>query len=136
MPTPKALRVTPFCTGLSGSPSAPLICAGKSKLPLLSCARQQFDPQANHQREQIMICDVLVHYIPKNFSDFMGDRFPPRVGVPVKAGIAKHRISDSAGDIIGRLELMDAAGVEKQVLSPHRRRIWRRKRSASEQSPC
>jgi predicted TIM-barrel fold metal-dependent hydrolase len=67
-----------------------------------------------------MICDVHAHYIPKNFSDFMGDRFPPRVGVPVKAGIARHPVSDSAGDISGRLELMDAAGVEKQVLSPHR----------------
>ena len=67
-----------------------------------------------------MICDVHAHYIPKNYSDLMGDRFPPRVGVPVKAGIAKHPGSDSAGDISGRLELMDAAGVEKQVLSPHR----------------
>jgi 6-methylsalicylate decarboxylase len=65
-----------------------------------------------------MICDV--HYIPKNFSDFMGDRFPPRVGVPVKAGIARHPVSDAATDISGRLELMDAAGVGKQVLSPHR----------------
>ncbi len=67
-----------------------------------------------------MICDVHAHYIPKNFSELMGDRFPPRVGVRVKAGIAKHPVSDSAGDIVGRLELMDAAGVEKQVLSPHR----------------
>jgi hypothetical protein len=67
-----------------------------------------------------MICDVHAHYIPKNYSDLMGDRFPPRVGVPMKAGIAKHPVSDSAGDISGRLELMDAAGVEKQVLSPHR----------------
>ena len=30
-----------------------------------------------------MICDVHAHYIPKAFSDFMGDRFSPRVGVPV-----------------------------------------------------
>jgi predicted TIM-barrel fold metal-dependent hydrolase len=67
-----------------------------------------------------MICNVHAHYIPKNFSDFMGDRFPPRVGVAMKAGIAKHPVSDSPGDIVGRLELMDAAGVEKQVLSPHR----------------
>ena len=51
-----------------------------------------------------MICDVHAHYTPKNFSDLMGDRFPPRVGVPVKAGIAKHPVSDSAGDIVGRLE--------------------------------
>ncbi len=39
-----------------------------------------------------MICDVHAHYIPQKFSDFMG----------------------------GRLELMDEAGVEKQILSPHR----------------
>src|SRR5580765_8999015 len=67
-----------------------------------------------------MICDVHAHYIPKAFSDFMGERFGPRVGSPVKTGIAKHPVSDSIGDIQGRLELMDAAGVEKQVLSPHR----------------
>ena len=66
-----------------------------------------------------MICDVHAHYIPKNFSDFMGDRFPTRVGVPVKRGIARHPVSDSPEDIKGRLELMDAAGVEKQVLSPN-----------------
>ena len=46
-----------------------------------------------------MICDVHAHYIPKNFSDFMGDRFPTRVGVPVKRGIARHPVSDSAEDI-------------------------------------
>jgi predicted TIM-barrel fold metal-dependent hydrolase len=69
-----------------------------------------------------MICDVHAHYIPQKFGDFMGDRWGPRVGpaVQVKQGIAKHPVSDSATDIVGRLELMDAAGVEKQVLSPHR----------------
>ena len=69
-----------------------------------------------------MICDVHAHYIPQKFGDFMGDRWGPRVGpaVKVKEGIAKHPVSDSATDIVGRLELMDAAGVEKQVLSPHR----------------
>ena len=67
-----------------------------------------------------MICDVHAHYIPKNFSDFMGDRFSPRVGVPVKTGIARQPVSDSEEDIRGRLELMDHAGVEKQILSPHR----------------
>jgi predicted TIM-barrel fold metal-dependent hydrolase len=66
-----------------------------------------------------MIVDVHAHYLPKNFSDFMGDRFASRVGLPVKRGIAKHPVSDSADDIQGRFELMDAAGVEKQVLSPN-----------------
>src|SRR5205823_397742 len=60
------------------------------------------------------------HFIPKAFGDFMGDRWGPRVGVPAKTGIAKHPVSDSIDDINGRLELMDAAGVGKQVLSPHR----------------
>lgn len=41
-----------------------------------------------------MIVDVHAHYIPKNFSDF-------------------------TGDISGLFELMEATGVEKQVLSPH-----------------
>jgi 6-methylsalicylate decarboxylase len=40
--------------------------------------------------------------------------------VPVNTGIAKHPVSDSTIDAGGRLKLMDAAGVEKQVLSPHR----------------
>lgn len=67
-----------------------------------------------------MICDVHAHYIPKNFSDLMGDRFPPAVGQPQKLGLARHPLSDSPSDIEGRFELMDAAGVEKQILSPHR----------------
>jgi predicted TIM-barrel fold metal-dependent hydrolase len=69
-----------------------------------------------------MICDVHAHYIPQPFGDFMGDCWGPRVGpkVKVKQGIAKHPVSDSATDISGRLELTDAAGVGRQVLSPHR----------------
>jgi hypothetical protein len=67
-----------------------------------------------------MICDVHAHYIPQAFSDFMGNRFSPRVGVAARSGIAKHPVSDSAADIAGRLELMDAAGVATQILSPHR----------------
>jgi hypothetical protein len=49
----------------------------------------------------------------------MGDRFPTRVGVPVRRGIARHPVSDSPEDIQGRLELMDAAGVGRQLLSPN-----------------
>jgi 6-methylsalicylate decarboxylase len=67
-----------------------------------------------------MICDVHAHYIPQPFGDFMGDRWGPRVGVQAKTGIARHPVSDSIDDIKGRLALMDMAGVEKQVLSPHR----------------
>jgi predicted TIM-barrel fold metal-dependent hydrolase len=67
-----------------------------------------------------MICDVHAHYIPQAFSDFMGERFQPRVGQATKTGIARHPVSDSPVDINGRLEWMDAAGVGRQVLSPHR----------------
>ena len=67
-----------------------------------------------------MICDVHAHYIPLKFSQFMRDRFPPRVGVPDKTGIARHPVSDSPDDVQGRFALMDAAGVERQILSPHR----------------
>ncbi len=66
-----------------------------------------------------MICDVHAHYTPKNFSEFMGDRFASPVHLPVKRGMARHPFSDSPEDIQGRFELMDAAGVEKQVLSPN-----------------
>ena len=65
-----------------------------------------------------MICDVQAHYIPKKYSDFMGDRFP-RVGLPVKTGIARFAVSDSEEDVQGRLELMDRAGVGMQILSPN-----------------
>jgi hypothetical protein len=58
-----------------------------------------------------MICDFHAHYTPKNFSDFMGDRFPTRVGVPLKRGMARHPFSDSPEDIEGRFMLMDEAGV-------------------------
>ena len=67
-----------------------------------------------------MICDVHAHYIPMKFSDFMGDRFPPRVGVPTRPASPVTRSRISPCDIQGRLDLMDAAGVETQILSPHR----------------
>lgn len=63
-----------------------------------------------------MICDVQAHYLPRNYSDFVGDRFHPRTGVPEKK--LHHCFTDSQEDIHGRFELMDRAGVEKQILSP------------------
>src|SRR5246127_4755805 len=66
-----------------------------------------------------MICDVHAHYTPKNFSEFMGDRFASPVHLPIKRGMARHPFSDSPEDIEGRFRLMDEAGVEKQVLSPN-----------------
>jgi len=42
-----------------------------------------------------MICDVHAHYTPKNFSEFMGDRFASPVHLPVKRGMALHPFSDS-----------------------------------------
>ena len=66
-----------------------------------------------------MICDVHAHYTPKNFSEFMGDRFASPIHLPVKRGMARHPFSDSQEDIEDRFKLMDEAGVEKQVLSPN-----------------
>lgn len=66
-----------------------------------------------------MICDVHAHCTPRNFSEFMGDRFASPVHLPVKRGMARHPFSDSPEDIQGRFELMERAGVEKQVLSPN-----------------
>ncbi len=74
-----------------------------------------------------MICDVHAHYIPKAFSDFMGDRFSPRVGVPERLGIAKHPVSDSAADIQGpvgtdgRCRRRDADPVAASPTLPARR---------------
>ena len=44
-----------------------------------------------------MICDVHAHYTPKNFSEFMGDRFASPVHLPVKRGMARHPFSDFSG---------------------------------------
>ena len=62
-----------------------------------------------------MICDVHAHYTPKNFSEFMGDRFASPVHLPVKRGMARHPFSDSQQDIEGRFQWMEEAGVGKQV---------------------
>ena len=36
-----------------------------------------------------MICDVHAHYTPKNFSEFMGDRFASPTHLAVKRGLAR-----------------------------------------------
>ena len=66
-----------------------------------------------------MICDVHAHYTPRNFSEFMGDRFASPVHLPVKRGMALHPFSDSPEDIEGRFAMMEEAGVGRQVLSPN-----------------
>jgi 6-methylsalicylate decarboxylase len=66
-----------------------------------------------------MICDVHAHYTPRNFSEFMGDRFASPVHLPVKRGMALHPFSDSPEDIEGRFQMMEDAGVGRQVLSPN-----------------
>jgi len=47
-----------------------------------------------------MICDIHAHYIPQKFSDFMGDRFGPRVAVPIRTGIALLGLSRAVTDKI------------------------------------
>ena len=49
-----------------------------------------------------MICDVHAHYLPRTFSDFMGDRFWPPVGRPTRTGLACHPFSDLPEYISGR----------------------------------
>ena len=66
-----------------------------------------------------MICDVHAHYTPRNFSEFMGNRFASPVHLPVKRGMARHPFSDSPEDVEGRFRLMEEAGVGRQVLSPN-----------------
>ena len=66
-----------------------------------------------------MICDVHAHYLPRSFGDYMGDRYWPPVGQATRTGLACHPFSDLPEDISGRFDLMAAAGVGRQVLSPH-----------------
>lgn len=65
-----------------------------------------------------MICDVHAHYTPKNFSEFMGDRFASPTHLAVKRGLARHPFSDTQEDIEARFRLMEDVGVGRQVLSP------------------
>ena len=66
-----------------------------------------------------MICDVHAHYTPKNFSQFMGNRFASPTRLAVKRGLARHPFSDTQEDIEARFRLMEDAGVGRQVLSPN-----------------
>ncbi len=66
-----------------------------------------------------MICDVQAHYTPKNFSEFMGDRFASPTHLVVKRGLARHPFSNTREDIEARFRLMEDAGVGRQVLSPN-----------------
>src|SRR2546423_1472712 len=66
-----------------------------------------------------MICDVHAHYTPKNFSEFMGDRFASPTHLAVKRGLARHPFSDTQEDIEARFRLMEDAGVGRQGRSPH-----------------
>ena len=65
-----------------------------------------------------MICDVHAHYTPKNFSEFMGDRFASPTHLPVKRGMARHPSSDSPEDIEGRFRLMHEAGSRSSCSRP------------------
>jgi len=62
---------------------------------------------------------VHAHDTPKNFSEFMGDRFASPTHLAVKRGLARHPFSDTQEDIEARFRLMEDAGVGRQVLSPN-----------------
>src|SRR5438094_545682 len=99
--------------------SAYLVTDCLSRLGHRSTGHDRLGKAPRKRRNPLMICDVHAHYTPKNFSQFMGDRFASPVHLPVKRGMARHPFSDSPEDIDGRFQLMDEAGVEKQVLSPN-----------------
>ena len=82
-----------------------------------------------------MICDVHAQYTPKNFSEFMGDRFASPVHLPVKRGMARRPFCDSPEDIEGRFKLMDEAGVET-VLSPEPSALPARQGGEIKRSRC
>jgi predicted TIM-barrel fold metal-dependent hydrolase len=66
-----------------------------------------------------MICDVHAHYLPRAFDEYLQTRLRPGQK-PKPSSLACHPFSDLPEDIGGRLDMMAAAGVGRQVLSPDR----------------
>jgi predicted TIM-barrel fold metal-dependent hydrolase len=66
-----------------------------------------------------MICDVHAHYLPRAFDEYLQTRLRPGEK-PKPSSLACHPFSDLPADIDRRIEMMDAAGVGRQVLSPDR----------------
>jgi hypothetical protein len=67
-----------------------------------------------------MVGDGHAHCIPKDFSDFLGDRLPTRVDVPVKRGIRPSPGFGFAGGHSGPARIDGyGEGVQRQVLSPN-----------------
>jgi 6-methylsalicylate decarboxylase len=66
-----------------------------------------------------MICDVHAHYLPRAFDEYLQTRLRPGEK-PKPSSLACHPFSDLPEDISRRIEMMEAAGVGRQVLSPDR----------------
>jgi hypothetical protein len=66
-----------------------------------------------------MICDVHAHYLPRGFSDYLNGRLRPG-RKPVRSSLACRPFSDLPEDIGRRIDMMDEAGVGRQILSPDR----------------
>ena len=66
-----------------------------------------------------MICDVHAHYLPRAFDEYLQTRLRPGQK-PKPSSLACHPFSDLPEDIDRRIEMMAAAGVGRQVLSPDR----------------
>lgn len=61
-----------------------------------------------------MLVDVHAHYAPRVFVDAL-----ERMGTGRQVAMARHPNMDEPGHLEARLEMMDQAGVRKQVLSPN-----------------
>ena len=76
---------------------------------------------ARLSREVPMIIDVHAHYFPKAYNDMLmriGGRSLPEAARPNTARPLRHDDHDDAAGILERLQQMDDAGVQMQVLSP------------------